>query len=138
MWQLSEKGKGLMAIWGPLDKIEWRYISFTEVITIVRRVLSEFSTKCTENVQETVDTLASEFTGKLKVSTWDVTVRVRVNGEKRIIPLLRSFGKIPTTRVSVELKTKGRVKPKLKEALKITKKTIEERIFLLLYRTGGG
>lgn len=127
-----------MAIWGSLDKMEWRYISFTEVITIVRRVLTDFSTKCTENVQETVDTLASEFAGKLKVNTQDVTIRVRVNGEKRIITPLQSFGKIPTTRVSVELKTGGRVKPKLKEALEITKKTIEERIFFLLYRTGGG
>jgi len=127
-----------MANFGSLDKIEWRFISFTEVITIVRRVLTEFSTKCTENVRETVDTLASEFSGKLKVNTQDATIRVRVNGEKRIIPPLQGFGKIPATRVSVELKTKERVNPKLKEALEITKKTIEERIFLFLYRTGGG
>jgi len=127
-----------MAIWGPLDKIEWRYISFTEVISIVRRVLTDFSAGRTENVQETADTLASEFTAKLKVNIQDASIRVRVNGEKRIIPPLQGFGKIPTTRVSVELKTKGRMSPRLKEALEITKKTIEERIFLLLYRTGGG
>ncbi|MBS7643769.1 hypothetical protein KEJ26_04280 [Candidatus Bathyarchaeota archaeon] len=135
---MSERGKGLFEIWGPLDKIEWRYISFTEVITIVRRVLSDFGVAYTENVQETVDTLASEFTGKLKVNARDATIRIRVNGEKRIIPLLRGFGKIPTTRVSVELKTKGRVSPKLRETLETTKKTIEEKIFLSLYRTGGG
>jgi hypothetical protein len=135
---LSEKGKGLFEIWGPLDKIEWRYISFNEVITIVRRVLTDFGTAYTENVQETVDTIASEFTGRLKVNARSATIKVRVNGEKRIIPLLRNFGKIPTTRVSVELKTRGRVSPKLKEALEITKKNIEEQIFLSLYRTGGG
>jgi hypothetical protein len=135
---LSEKGKGLFEIWGPLDKIEWRYISFNEVITIVRRVLTDFGAAYTENVQETVDTIASEFTGRLKVNARSATIKVRVNGEKRIIPLLRNFGKIPTTRVSVELKTRGRVSPKLKEALEITKKNIEEQIFLSLYRTGGG
>jgi hypothetical protein len=135
---LSEKGKGLFEIWGPLDKIEWRYISFNEVITIVRRVLTDFGAAYTENVQETVDTIALEFTGRLKVNARSATIKVRVNGEKRIIPLLRNFGKIPTTRVSVELKTRGRVSPKLKEALEITKKNIEEQIFLSLYRTGGG
>ena len=135
---MSEKGKGLFEIWGPLDKIEWRYISFNEVITIVRRVLTDFGAAYTENVQETVDTIASEFTGRLKVNARSATIKVRVNGEKRIIPLLRNFGKIPTTRVSVELKTRGRVSPKLKEALEITKKNIEEQIFLSLYRTGGG
>lgn len=135
---MSEKGKGLFEIWGPLDKIEWRYISFNEVITIVRRVLTDFGAAYTENVQETVDTIALEFTGRLKVNARSATIKVRVNGEKRIIPLLRNFGKIPTTRVSVELKTRGRVSPKLKEALEITKKNIEEQIFLSLYRTGGG